>query len=61
MEKFEADREKLMRAHEQKKLELKKRRQAEKVELAKELDAAVTKLMEKYTPAGFHASSTSSS
>ncbi|CAL9113417.1 unnamed protein product [Musa textilis] len=59
VKKFEADREKLMRAHEQKKLELKKRRRAEKVELEKEFDAALTKLMEKHAPRGFHASSTS--
>lgn len=50
IEEFEAEREKLVRAHDEKKAELKRKYLAAEVELEKELDAALTQLMEKYTP-----------
>lgn len=50
IEEFEAEREKLVRGHDEKKAELKRKYLAAEVELEKELDAALTQLMEKYTP-----------
>jgi hypothetical protein len=58
-EEFEAEKEKLMKIHETKKVELKREYLARDVELEKQLDAALTKLMEKYKPSTFHASSSS--
>ncbi|XP_008795270.1 protein SUPPRESSOR OF GENE SILENCING 3 homolog [Phoenix dactylifera] len=60
VKEFEAEREKLIRSHEEKKVELRRKYIAEEVELEKEFDAALTKLMEKYTPSSFEASSSSS-
>ncbi|GAB4855788.1 Protein SUPPRESSOR OF GENE SILENCING [Ancistrocladus abbreviatus] len=50
MEGFVAEREKLERMHEEKKMEMKRRHWAEELELAREFDAALTMLMERYTP-----------
>ncbi|XP_058090002.1 protein SUPPRESSOR OF GENE SILENCING 3 homolog [Magnolia sinica] len=50
IKEFEAEREKLIRLHEDKKTELKRRYLEEEVELEKEFDAMLTQLMDKYTP-----------
>ncbi|KAG1370002.1 putative protein SUPPRESSOR OF GENE SILENCING 3 [Cocos nucifera] len=57
---FEAEREKLIRLHEEKKVELRRKHLAEEAELEKEWHAALTKLMEKYAPSSFEASTRSS-
>nr|XP_019708275.1 protein SUPPRESSOR OF GENE SILENCING 3 homolog [Elaeis guineensis] len=57
---FEAEREKLLRSHEKKKVELRQKHLAEEAELEKELDAALSKLMEKYASSSFEASNSSS-
>ncbi|KAJ0977241.1 hypothetical protein J5N97_012715 [Dioscorea zingiberensis] len=56
VEEFEDEREKLIHAHKDKKLELKKRQMMEEVELEKEFDAALTRLMQKFTPSKFQVS-----
>lgn len=58
---FEAEREKLIRSHEERKVELRRKHLAEEAELEKELDAALTKLKELYSPSSFFEASTSSS
>lgn len=50
IEGFEAEIEKLVQAHEDKKIELKGKYLAYEVEMEKEFDDSMTKLMEKYTP-----------
>lgn len=50
IEEFEAEREKLMRAFNDGKNEMKQRHFDEEVEFEKKIDAALTKLMEKYAP-----------
>lgn len=50
IEGFEAELEKLVQAHEDKKIELKGKYLAYEVEMEKEFDDSMTKLMEKYTP-----------
>ena len=52
VEEFLAEREKLERAHEDKKAELRRRHLEEEVTLEKDFDSALTKLMGKYTPGG---------
>ncbi|KAG6536590.1 hypothetical protein ZIOFF_001648 [Zingiber officinale] len=60
VEEFEAERDKLIKVHEEKKVELRRRYLEEEVKLEKEFDDALTKLMEKYSPATFQASRSSS-
>ncbi|RRT35983.1 hypothetical protein BHE74_00022179 [Ensete ventricosum] len=60
VEEFEAEREKLIFAHEEHKAELRRKYLADEVELEKKFDAELTKLMEKYAPSSFHASSSNS-
>ncbi|CAL9135303.1 unnamed protein product [Musa textilis] len=60
VEEFEAEREKLIFAHEEHKAELRRKYMADEVEQEKKFDAALTKLMEKYAPSSFHASGSSS-
>lgn len=55
VEEFEAERDELIKAHEEKKVKLKKEYMAKELELEKELDAAVTSLMEKHKPGTFGA------
>ncbi|XP_043711398.1 protein SUPPRESSOR OF GENE SILENCING 3-like [Telopea speciosissima] len=50
VEEFEAEREKLIRSHETKKAEMKKRHYAEEIGLEKEFETSMTELMLKYTP-----------
>ncbi|WOL14274.1 hypothetical protein Cni_G23054 [Canna indica] len=57
VEEFEAEREKLIKAHEEKKFELRRTYLEDEVKLEKEFDAALTKLMEKFSPNTFEASS----
>ncbi|KAL6641746.1 hypothetical protein ACP70R_019927 [Stipagrostis hirtigluma subsp. patula] len=57
VEEFEAERDELIKAHEEKKMKLKKEYMEKEVELEKELDAALTSLMEKHKPDTFQASS----
>lgn len=52
MEEFVSERDILSKIHEDKKLEMKKRHCEEELQLEKEFDAKLTKLMEKYTPKG---------
>ncbi|XP_010252365.1 PREDICTED: protein SUPPRESSOR OF GENE SILENCING 3 [Nelumbo nucifera] len=52
IEKFEAEREKLIKAHEDKKAEMKRKHLEEEVEVEREFEAALTGLMEQYTPSG---------
>ncbi|ONK77382.1 uncharacterized protein A4U43_C02F5950 [Asparagus officinalis] len=59
VEEFEIEREKLMLEHEEKKVELKRRYLGEEVELEKEFDTALTKLMSKYAPSSFETSTRS--
>ncbi|KAG2615259.1 protein SUPPRESSOR OF GENE SILENCING 3 homolog isoform X1 [Panicum virgatum] len=54
---FEAERDDLIKAHEEKKMKLKKEYMEKELELEKELDAALTGLMEKHKPDTFQASS----
>ncbi|KAG6536592.1 hypothetical protein ZIOFF_001650 [Zingiber officinale] len=60
VEEFLAEREKLIKAHEEKKVELRRQYLEEEVKMEKEFDGALTKLMEKYSPATFQASRSSS-
>lgn len=60
VEEFEAEREKLIFAHEEHNAELRRKYLADEVELEKKFDAALTKLMEKYAPSSFHASCSNS-
>ncbi|KAF8664039.1 hypothetical protein HU200_054946 [Digitaria exilis] len=55
---FETERDELIKAHEEKKMKLKKEYMEKEVELEKELDAELTSLMEKHKPETFQASST---
>lgn len=48
MKQFEAEREKIKKIHEEKKLALKKKQWQEQVELEKELENELTQLMDKY-------------
>lgn len=57
---FEAEREKLIRSHEQNKVLLRREYLSKEVELEKEFEAALTELMEKYTPTAFPASNCNS-
>lgn len=50
--KFVAEREQLIQNHKDKQMEMKKRHWEEELELEKEFDAALTKLMAKYAPDG---------
>lgn len=52
MEEFVNKREKLMKAHEERMLDLKRRHFDEKMALEKEFDEEFNKLMEEYTPSG---------
>jgi len=54
---FEAERDDVIKAHEEKKMKLKKEYMEKELELEKELDAALTVLMEKHKPDTFQASS----
>lgn len=54
---FEAERDELIKAHEEKKMKLKKEYMEKEVELEKELDAALTGLMDKHKPDTFQAAS----
>jgi len=54
---FEAERDELIKVHEEKKMRLKKEYMEKELELEKELDAALTGLMEKHKPDAFEASS----
>jgi hypothetical protein len=54
---FEAERDELIKVHEEKKMKLKKEYMEKELELEKELDAALTGLMEKHKPDTFEASS----
>ncbi|CAD6268066.1 unnamed protein product [Miscanthus lutarioriparius] len=54
---FEAERDELIKIHEEKKMKLKKEYMEKELELEKELDAALTGLMEKHKPDAFEASS----
>ncbi|KAF8664038.1 hypothetical protein HU200_054945 [Digitaria exilis] len=47
---FETERDELIKAHEEKKMKLKKEYMEKEVELEKELDAELTSLMEKHRP-----------
>jgi len=55
--KFEAERDELIKVHNEKKMRLKKEYTEKELELEKELDAALTGLMEKHKPDTFEASS----
>ena len=55
VEEFEAEREKLMLIHEEKKDEIRRKFLEEEVNLEQLFDAALTKLMEKYAPTTFEA------
>ena len=57
MAEFEAERDELIKVHEEKKMRLKKEYMEKELELEKELDAALTGLMEKHKPDAFEASS----
>ena len=50
MAEFEAERDELIKVHEEKKMKLKKEYMEKELELEKELDAALTSLMEKHKP-----------
>jgi hypothetical protein len=54
---FEAERDELIKVHEETKMKLKKEYMEKEVELEKELDAALTSLMEKHKPDTFQDSS----
>ncbi|KAK3136323.1 hypothetical protein QOZ80_5BG0431680 [Eleusine coracana subsp. coracana] len=54
---FEAERDELIKAHEEKKMKLKKEYMEKELELEKELDAALTGLMDKHKPDTFQAAS----
>ena len=55
MAEFEAERDELIKVHEEKKMKLKKEYMEKELELEKELDAALTVLMEKHKPDSFEA------
>ena len=57
MAEFEAERDELIKVHEEKKMKLKKEYMEKELELERELDAALTGLMEKHKPDTFEASS----
>ena len=57
MAKFEAERDELIKVHNEKKTRLKKEYTEKELELEKELDAALTGLVEKHKPDTFEASS----
>ena len=57
MAEFEAERDELIKVHEEKKMKLKKEYMEKELELERELDAALTGLMEKHKPDAFEASS----
>ncbi|VAH65962.1 unnamed protein product [Triticum turgidum subsp. durum] len=59
-ERAKSKRDELIKAHEKKKVQLKREYMEKEVELEKELDAALTFLMEKHEPDTFKASSSSS-
>lgn len=59
VEGFVAEREELIRGHEENKAELKRKYLEEEVELEKAFDTALTKLMEKYAPSSFETSGSS--
>ncbi|EMS55184.1 hypothetical protein TRIUR3_08752 [Triticum urartu] len=59
-ERAKARQDELIKAHEKKKVQLKREYMEKEVELEKELDAALTFLMEKHEPDTFKASSSSS-
>ena len=59
IEEFEEEREKLIRAHKDKKVELKKKQMMQEVELEKNFDVALTKLMQKFNPIEFQVSGSS--
>uniref|UniRef100_A0A0D9XSR4 XS domain-containing protein n=1 Tax=Leersia perrieri TaxID=77586 RepID=A0A0D9XSR4_9ORYZ len=61
VEKFEAERDKLIKSHEETKVKLKMEYMAKEVELEKKLDAALTSLMDKHKPDAFQGSCSSSS
>ncbi|XP_048544462.1 protein SUPPRESSOR OF GENE SILENCING 3 homolog [Triticum urartu] len=52
---FEAERDELIKAHEEKKVQLKKEYMTKEMELEEEFDAALTGLMEKHRPGTFQA------
>jgi hypothetical protein len=54
---FEAERDELIKVHGETKMKLKKEYMEKEVELEKELDAALTSLMEKHKPDTFQDSS----
>ncbi|KAG8051258.1 hypothetical protein GUJ93_ZPchr0009g1195 [Zizania palustris] len=60
VEQFEAERDKLIKLHEEKRVTLKMEYMAKEVELEKDLDAALTLVMDKHKPDIFQASSSSS-
>ncbi|KAE8797816.1 hypothetical protein D1007_26949 [Hordeum vulgare] len=60
VEEFMSGRDELIKAHEKKKLQLKREYMEKEVELEKELDAGLTVLMDKHKPDTFKASSSSS-
>lgn len=55
MKEFAAQREELVKSHEEKMLALKRRHWAEKLAVENEFDAELSKLMEKYTPSELRA------
>nr|XP_020165612.3 protein SUPPRESSOR OF GENE SILENCING 3 homolog [Aegilops tauschii subsp. strangulata] len=59
VEEFMSKRDELLKAHEKRKVQLKREYMEKEVELEKELDAALTVLMEKHEPDTFKASSSS--
>lgn len=52
MEDFVGERDKLIKSHEEKMAAMRRRHWEEEVELEKEFDADLTRLMEKYSPHG---------
>jgi len=54
---FEAERDEVIKVHEEKKMKLKKEYMEKELELEKELEVALTGLMEKHKPDTFQASS----
>ncbi|KAG8093469.1 hypothetical protein GUJ93_ZPchr0012g20265 [Zizania palustris] len=59
VEQFEAERDRLIKLHEEKRVKLKKEYMAKEVELEEELDAALTLVMDKHKPDIFQAPSSS--
>lgn len=56
VKEFEAEREELIRMHEDKKVKLRREYLAKEVELEQEFDTVLTELMEKYKPSTFQTS-----